>query len=204
MQIALISEIRNLWFYLCKPIADWNIERPRITRIKSKLFLVRKACNKVGKAVVLTKIRIYNWLHFRSNASFSVAFWPDSGSWPPNNGLHDHTYGHTTLCRTHLDEWSARRRDLYPQHNKITTDSHPRPSAGFEPVNPASEWLQNHAVDCAASGIGRRNVKKYSWNVDSVICKVCYVSVRTLKDNDFYKNYLFYLISLFYSSKSHI
>jgi len=59
--------------------------------------LVREACNNVGNVIVLTKTRIYTLLHFRSNASFSVALWPDSASWPPLTGLHDHTHGHQEL-----------------------------------------------------------------------------------------------------------
>ena len=90
------------------------------------------------------------------------------------------------------------------QHNALTTDSHPCPSAGFEPAYPASERLQTHALDCTESGIGRSNVTnvKYIWILYSVNCTVCCESVRALRDNGFYENYLFYLISLFYSSNS--
>ena len=44
------------------------------------------------------------------------------------------------------------------QHNTLTTDSHPCTSAGLELANPASERLQTHALDRAATGIGRSNV----------------------------------------------
>jgi hypothetical protein len=50
-------------------------------------------------------------------------------------------FTHTTLGRTPLDEWSARRRDLYltshNTHNRQTS----MPSAGFEPAIPVSERL---------------------------------------------------------------
>jgi hypothetical protein len=63
--------------------------------------------------------------------------------------------GHTTLGRTPLDEWSARRRDLYLTKH----DSHKRqtflPPAGFEPTTPASERLQTHSIDRTATGISR-------------------------------------------------
>jgi hypothetical protein len=56
-----------------------------------------------------------------------------------------------TLGRTHLDEGSAHRRDIY-LHNKLRsqqTDIYALP-AGFEPAVPASDWPQTHALDRAA------------------------------------------------------
>jgi len=51
----------------------------------------------------------------------------------------DHTQRHTTVCRTPLDERSARRRDLY----LTTHDTHNRqismPPVGFEPTISAGE-----------------------------------------------------------------
>ena len=62
------------------------------------------------------------------------------------------TLRHATLCRTPLDEWTARRRDLY----LTTHNTHKRrtsmPSSEFEPTISASEQLQSHALDRAASG----------------------------------------------------
>jgi hypothetical protein len=44
----------------------------------------------------------------------------------------DHTHRHTTVSRTPLDEWSARRRDLYlSTHN--THDRHPYPQWDSKP-----------------------------------------------------------------------
>jgi len=54
----------------------------------------------------------------------------------------DHTQRRSTVGRTPLDEWSARRRDLY----LTTHDTHSRqksmPPVGFEPTISADEWLQ--------------------------------------------------------------
>jgi hypothetical protein len=62
-------------------------------------------------------------------------------------------FRHTTLGRTPLDEWSARRRDLYlTTHNRQTS----MPLVGFKPTIPASEQPQTHALDRAATGIGPR------------------------------------------------
>jgi hypothetical protein len=67
---------------------------------------------------------------------------------------------HTTLGRTPLDEWSARRRDLYLTthitHNRQTSLS----PVGFEPGVPASERPQTDALDRADNElwmIGKNN-----------------------------------------------
>jgi len=64
----------------------------------------------------------------------------------------DHTQRRTTVGRTSLDEWSARRRDLYltthDTHNKQTS----MPPVGFEPTISAGERPQTHALDRAATG----------------------------------------------------
>jgi len=44
----------------------------------------------------------------------------------------DHTQRRTTVGRTPLYEWSARRRDLY-QHTTLTTDKHPCPRRDSRP-----------------------------------------------------------------------
>ena len=65
-----------------------------------------------------------------------------------------HTQRRTTVGRTPLDEWSARRRDLYltthNTHNRRTS----MPPVGFEPTISASEWPQTYALDRAATGTG--------------------------------------------------
>jgi len=66
----------------------------------------------------------------------------------------DHTLRRTTVGRTPLDEWSARRRDLY----LTTHNSHKRQTSmlpvGFEPTISAGERPQTYALDRAATGIG--------------------------------------------------
>jgi hypothetical protein len=66
---------------------------------------------------------------------------------------------HTTLGRNPLDQWSARRRDLYltTQNTHKTETSMPPP--GFEPAIPSSERPQTHALDRAATGIAKRQQK---------------------------------------------
>jgi hypothetical protein len=73
------------------------------------------------------------------------------GPWPPHYRGFKITLRHTTLGRTPLDEWSARRRNLY----LTTHNAHKRrkcmPSVGFEPAIPVIEqlwayafWLHGH------------------------------------------------------------
>ena len=65
-----------------------------------------------------------------------------------------HTQRRTTVGRTPLDEWSARRRDLYltthNTHNRQTS-MHP---VRFEPTISAGERPQTYALDRAATGTG--------------------------------------------------
>ena len=64
----------------------------------------------------------------------------------------DHTKPRTTVGRTPLDEWSARRRELKTHRTyKRQICMHP---SGFEPAIPASERPQTHALDLSATGIG--------------------------------------------------
>ena len=66
----------------------------------------------------------------------------------------DHTQRRSTVGGTPLDEWSARRRDLY----LTTHDTHNRqtsmPPVGFEPTISARERPQTYALDRAATGTG--------------------------------------------------
>jgi hypothetical protein len=55
--------------------------------------------------------------------------------------------GHTTLGRTPLDEYSARRRDLYLTTHNTHKRQTSMPLARFEPTIPASERRQTHALD---------------------------------------------------------
>jgi len=69
----------------------------------------------------------------------------------------DHTQRRTTVGRTPLNEWSARRRHLYltthNTHNRQTSMS----PLEFEPMISAGERPQTYALDRAATGTGRCN-----------------------------------------------
>jgi hypothetical protein len=91
------------------------------------------------------------WFFFLS-PNASTAPW---GPRPPQfSKLHDHTFRHTTLGRTPLDEGPARRRDIYlTTHNTHKRQSSMLPE-GFETTIPVSERPQTHALDRAATVIG--------------------------------------------------
>jgi hypothetical protein len=86
---------------------------------------------------------------FFSNGS--TAPW---GPRPPHYWGFTITLRHTTLGRTPLDEWPARRRDLYLTTHNTHKRQTSMPPAGFEPINPVSERPQTHALDRTATGIG--------------------------------------------------
>ena len=66
----------------------------------------------------------------------------------------NHTQQRTTVGRTPLDEWSARRRDLYlTPHNTHNKETSMAP-VEFEPTISAGEQPQTHALDRAAIGTG--------------------------------------------------
>jgi hypothetical protein len=63
----------------------------------------------------------------------------------------------TTVVRTPLDEWSARRRDLY-----LTTHNTHRQTSmspvGFKLTILAGEWPQTYALDSADTGTGNKGL----------------------------------------------
>ena len=70
----------------------------------------------------------------------------------------DHTQRRITVGRTPLDEWSARRRDLYlTTHNRQTS----MPPVGFKPTISAGERTQTYALDRAAPGTGHFGLLPY-------------------------------------------
>ena len=83
-------------------------------------------------------------------------------------GFLDHTQRRTTFGRTPLDEWSARRRDLYLTthniHNRQTSNS----PVGLEPTISAAERPQTYALDRAATGIVKASftLDTFYWNLN--------------------------------------
>ena len=131
-----------------------------------------------GYQSVLVSVHVYVWIFFsmalvaqsRAMASSFLSF------------FRDHTQRHTTVCRTPLEGWSARHRDLYltthNTHNRQTS----MPPAGFEPTISAGERPQTYALDRAATGTG-----VYIWisiclficvsNLGNLIYTICQIDI---------------------------
>jgi hypothetical protein len=102
--------------------------------------------------VCISGIPVYSFCYYGSPPPPSGAKAP-SGPGPPHYRVFTITLRPTTFGRTPLDGRSTRRRDFY----LITHNTHKRqtsmPPAGFEPIIPASERPQTHALDRAVTGI---------------------------------------------------
>jgi hypothetical protein len=86
-----------------------------------------------------------------------VCFGRDSPKWVMASSFTrflDRTQRRTTIGRTPLDEWSARRRDLYLTRHNTHNRQISMPPAGFEPTVSAGERPQTYALDRAATGTG--------------------------------------------------
>ena len=96
----------------------------------------------------------------------------------------DHTQRRITVGRTPLDEWSARRRDLYlttyNTHNRQTT----MPPVGFEPTISADERPQTYALDRTATETGYSTVRCINYlqpqvHANKILKLFVYITVHT-------------------------
>jgi hypothetical protein len=71
----------------------------------------------------------------------------------------DHTLRRTIVDRNPLDEWSARRRDLYLTTHYTYNRQTFMPPVGFETKISAGEWPQTDALDRAATGTGDLTIR---------------------------------------------
>jgi hypothetical protein len=85
---------------------------------------------------------------------FFVALRLYFGSWSPLTGFAITLTVHTTLRRTPLDEWSARRRNLYLTTHNAHKRQTSMPPPVFEPTIPTGEWPQTHTLGQTATAIG--------------------------------------------------
>jgi hypothetical protein len=114
-----------------------------------------------SRSLVTTPTQLSNLSSWETNNT-SFFLFPPCGSTAPRGlgllifrGFTITHFRHTTLGRTPLDEWPARRRDLYLTTHNTHKRQTSMPLVGFEPTIPASEQPQTHALDHAATGIGQ-------------------------------------------------
>ena len=72
----------------------------------------------------------------------------------------DHTQRRNALGRTPLDEWPARRKDLYLTAHNNHNRQISMPPVGFGPTISAGERPQTYALDRAATGTGRGRAQR--------------------------------------------
>jgi hypothetical protein len=93
---------------------------------------------------------------FRKKFLFYCGAATQRGSWPPHSwGSLDHTQRRITVSRTPLDEWSARRRDLYLTTHNTHNRQTPIPPVVFEPTISPGERPQTYALYRTATETGR-------------------------------------------------
>ena len=132
-------------------------------RVSKTFYWGRSRHERERNTKSLVKITYWgaSWLFLVSNIkfillSFSVAQQPNAGQGRRIlEKFADHTQWHITVGTTPLDEWSARRRDLY-----LTTRNPPKRktymlSAILEPAIPATDRPLTLALDRLAGGIGK-------------------------------------------------
>ena len=115
-----------------------------------------------------------------------VCFWrcgPTRAIASSNTRFLDHTQRRTTVGRTPLDEWSARRRDLHltthNTHNRQTSMS----PVGFEPTISAGERVQTYALDRATTGTDNAERYRTIWMADLMTWCQDQASGRSGKSN---------------------
>ena len=139
---------------------EWHKPARYVTDQKSRAWSIRSDILKQDSLIQLS-IRFMR-ICFKKNGIivFLFCFWrnrtPQWGRASSFTRFLDHTQRHTTVGRTPLDEWSARRRDLYlTTHNIQHSQKTALLPAGFEPTISADKQPQTHALDSAASETGK-------------------------------------------------
>ena len=143
---------------------------------KEKFFryAVRPTQPPKGKVSHSTRLQVINVV-FLSTFFFGATA-PPPPQWVRASSFFrslDYTQWCTTFGRTPLDEWSARRRDLYltthNTHNRQTS----MPPVGFEPTVSTGERPQTYDLDRATAGtgssllLGYLNTSEMKWNRNS-------------------------------------
>jgi hypothetical protein len=75
----------------------------------------------------------------------------------------NHTQRRVIVGRTSLDEWSARRRDLYLTSHSTHNRQISIPPVGFEPTISAGERPQTYALDRAATETGNSVIRQCNY-----------------------------------------
>ena len=154
--VPIIPCIR-IFKVLSKDTADVIVKSPDIQQKPKFIFLMFINKNTKAKIIYYTSGNVTNIPSTTSlTVCLFVCFWRNSRQWARASSFTRflyHTQRRNTVGRTPLDEWSARRRDLYltkhNTHNRQTS----MPPVGFEPMISAGERPQTHALDRATTSL---------------------------------------------------
>ena len=127
----------------------------------------------VGFQSILGPTQNFSWFRLMKRPAYQLSvltapsfsfIWCNSPHWAGASSFTrflDHTRRHTTVDRTPLDEWSARRRDLYltTQHSRQTS----MPPVGFKPTIWAGERPQTYALAHSTTGTGSFLLVYINW-----------------------------------------
>jgi hypothetical protein len=125
---------------------------------RASKVVCNKQNNHCNKGVFILQQRNY-WINHMECTTYVQLFtfishWRNSPQWVRASSL-PRLHDHTTVGMTPLEEWSARRRDLYLTTHNTHKRQTSMQAAGFEPASPESDRSQTHALDCAATEIGK-------------------------------------------------
>ena len=106
---------------------------------------------------------IMNLQAIRTNIFFFLLWRCDSRRVMASSFLRflDHIQRRTTVGRTPLDEWSARRRDIYLTTHDIHNRQISLPPVVFEPTISVGERPQTYALDRAATESGYVQISSF-------------------------------------------
>jgi hypothetical protein len=116
------------------------------------------SCPLISTPLKLRRLMKFVQMVFKSQINdillFFSFFWHNIPQWARASSFTrflDHTQRRTTVGRTPVDEWSARRRDLYlTTHN--TQNKHPCPRWDSSPRSQQASGPQTYVLDRASTG----------------------------------------------------
>ena len=107
--------------------------------------------------VILSSFIISKWPNHLNviTTFFCFCYWCNSPQWARASSFTrflDHTQRRITIGRIPLEEWSARRRDLYLTTHDTYNRQTSMPPVGFEPTISEGERPQTYVLNRAAAG----------------------------------------------------
>jgi hypothetical protein len=128
-------------------------------RVRTPLAGYKVLCSPDGDCVVRNRqIGIKSWQLSKKMVLVIFFIWCTNYQWARASSFTkflDHTQQHTTVGRTPLDKWSARRIDIYLTTYNTQNRHSSMPPEGIEPTISSGEWPQTYSIDCAVTGTGR-------------------------------------------------